>query len=719
MTNNDNLSYHSFEKDFLIILNREAPLKKKLIRGSHAPYMTKALKKAIMKRSELETKYLKNESIQNLNKYKKQRNFCSRLYKRERKKYYENLDLNVITDSKKFWKTVKPFLSEKSIGCLSNINLKTEDIIITDDAIISETFSTVFDNAVKSLQIENEPTCPDEFFDDENPIRGIIKKFERHQSIEKINDKLSVNFMFDFSTVSLEDIENELENLDSSKKGTFNNIPTNLLKKSSTICGPALQKIWNKELIGKGVFAENLKLAVVTLIHKKEDKSLAKNYRPVSVLPSVSKVFERLLQKQILEYINKYLSPFLCGYRKGFSAQTALISLIENWKCQLDEGGFGGAVLMDLSKAFDTINHELLLAKLHAYGFSENALQIINSYLSNRWQRVKINSTFSSWKELTKGVPQGSVIGPLLFNIYINDLFFTDDNISICNFADDTTFFSCNESLEEVIRQLECNSQLAISWFESNYMKLNTDKCHLIVAGNKFEQIWVKVGEDQIWEKKEVKLLGVTIDNELKFENHVNIICAKANKKLSALSRMSNYLTLNKKRTLFKAFFESQFKFCPLIWMFHNNRLNTKINKLHERALRIIYSNDSELTFDELLDKDNSFCIHHQNIKSLAIEMFKVVNNLSEGMIKDLFMTNDHSYSLRSKTKFIIPRVASVSNGQNSLRYLGVKIWNLVPTCIKQSETLQIFKTRIKCWKPVNCPCKICKTYISNVGYIN
>ena len=103
---------------------------------------------------------------------------------------------------------------------------------------------------------------------------------------------------------------------------------------------------------------------------------------------------------------------------------------------------------------------------------------------------------------ITKEVPQGSVLGPLLFNIYKNDLFFTDSNISICNFADDTTFFSCNESLEEVIRQLECNSQLAISWFESNYMKLNTDKCHLIVAGNKFEQIWVKVGEDQIWKKK-------------------------------------------------------------------------------------------------------------------------------------------------------------------------------------------------------------------------
>ena len=192
---------------------------------------------------------------------------------------------------------------------------------------------------------------------------------------------------------------------------------------------------------------------------------------------------------------------------------------------------------MDLSKAFDTINHQLLIAKLHAYGFSTDALELILSYLSNRWQRVKINATFSSWTELIQGVPQGSVLGPILFNIYINDLFFLLTEINVCNFADDTTPFVCDNDLETVLNKLEQNSALAISWFESNYTKLNTDKCHLLVSGSKYEHTWVQLGEDKIWENNTVKLLGVTIDNELKFDNHVLNICSKANQKLTALLR--------------------------------------------------------------------------------------------------------------------------------------------------------------------------------------
>ena len=140
---------------------------------------------------------------------------------------------------------------------------------------------------------------------------------------------------------------------------------------------------------------------------------------------------------------------------------------------------------MDLSKAFDTINHELLIAKLHAYGFSKSSLTLILSYLKDRWQRIKINTNFSSWTELIQGVPQGSILGPLLFNIYINDLFFVLTDVEICNFADDTTPFVCNQSIEEVLSKLEINAEIAISWFECNYMKMNSDKCHLILAGNK------------------------------------------------------------------------------------------------------------------------------------------------------------------------------------------------------------------------------------------
>ena len=180
---------------------------------------------------------------------------------------------------------------------------------------------------------------------------------------------------------------------------------------------------------------------------------------------------------------------------------------------------------MELSKAFDTINHDLLIAKLHAYGFSKESLTLIKSYLSNRWQRAKVNLSFSTGSELTLGVPQGSVLGPLLFSIDITEL--TD----VCNYANDTTFHACDSSLEDLIRRLEHDSILAIEWFESNYMKLNEDKCHFLLSGHKHEVMFAKIGHSKIWE--------IIIDRNLKFDEYILTQCKKAGRKIKALARVS------------------------------------------------------------------------------------------------------------------------------------------------------------------------------------
>ena len=404
------------------------------------------------------------------------------------------------------------------------------------------------------------------------------------------------------------------------------------------------------------------------------------------------------MDKQIVAYITPFLSSLLCGFRQGYSAQHTLVRLLEKLKISLDEGGKAGAVLMDLSKAFDCIRHDLLIAKLHAYGFSYEALTLINDYLTNRQQRVKVNGSFSSWKDVTRGVPQGSVLGPLLFNIYINDLLLFIQNSDICNYADDTTIYACDKNLENITHKLENDCNVALEWFANNFMKLNADKCHLLVIGQRCDDpVAVKIGNAEVVNSSEEKLLGVHIDSKLSFDHHVSKLCQNASNKLYALARISPYMDHNKLRILMRAFITSQFQYCPLVWMFHNRQLNQKINEIQERALRITYK-DTESTFRDLLQKDCAVAIHTKNLQILMTEMYKTRNDLNPSFMQEIFRENTTHYNLRNNNEFIQPRVRSVNNGSESVRFKGQQLWQTLPLTIRNSESLYQFKTKIKNW---------------------
>ena len=710
--------YEKFEDIFLEILETNAPHKKKVLRANHKPYVSKPLRKAIMKRSQLENKYYKNRTPENKEVYKKQKNYCSRLLKREKSEYYSKLDLKNITDNKKFWKTMKPLFSDK-LSNHGNTTLVKNKKIISEDGEVAQAFNDFFENAVKSLEMKENS---DVLMDTEglvDPVEIAIKKFEKHPSIQRIQEQINITEKFSFKLVSVKDIENEIRKLSPDKANTHKNIPIKVLKEAEKIVSHPLMDIWNKEMVGKRKFSIKLKLADIKPIHKKLESIYEKNYRPISILPVVSKIFERIMDKQMNPFVEKFLSPYISGYRKGHNAQYALTIMIEKWKQSVDNGGYAGGILTDLSKAFDTINHELLIAKMHAYGFDKPALSLISDYLSNRWQRTKINLEFSTWSELLRGMPQGSVLGPKFFNVYTNDLFYEFANTDICNLADDTTPYACDQNIENFFHRLEYDIQSALIWYEDNYMKTNEGKCHFLFTGITEEHLWAKVGGEQIWESNKEILLGLTIDKNMKFDQHLNKLCKKASGKVSALARMARFLTFEKKRVLMSAFIESQFSYCPLIWMFCSCKMNRKMNHIHERALRIAYS-DYSTSFEILLQKDRSVTIHHKNIQKVAVEMYKAKNNISPNPLKDLFKARKNPINTRMNSDFYRPKVNSVYKGDFSLRSYGPIVWNeMLPKIYKECNSLDSFKDNIKNWVPTNCPCKLCKTYKPQLGYVN
>ena len=233
-------------------------------------------------------------------------------------------------------------------------------------------------------------------------------------------------------------------------------LPISILKNSCDVFVNKLTDIFNS-CIKENQFPDSLKLAEITPIFKKSDDTNKENYRPISILSKLSKVFEKILHKQISEFMEEKFSKLLCGFRKKHNTQSALLNMIENWKKELDKGNYIGAIIMDLSKAFDTINHNLLLAKLGAYGFELSSIKLLRNYLSNRKQRTKINGNFSSWMDILCGVPQGSILGPLLFNIFINDIFNFVENTRLCNYADDNTLYSSHQNYDMVRETLKEN----------------------------------------------------------------------------------------------------------------------------------------------------------------------------------------------------------------------------------------------------------------------
>ena len=344
------------------------------------------------------------------------------------------------------------------------------------------------------------------------------------------------NSIFQFQCINQVDVVNIIDCFDSKKAKGYDMMPMKMLQKSAKYITPAVVKLINDSM-SKSVFPDSLKFAEVSSLFKKKDALIKPNYRPVSILVALSKIYEKAVGVQLTDYFNAIFSTLLSAFRKGYSCQSALLNMIEKFKSSLDKGEFVACISMDVSKAFDCLPHCLTICKLFAYGLSREACTLIASYLFQRKQRVKIGNIKSEWGEINKGVPQGSILGPLMFNIFLNDLFYFVKEGNMYNYADDNSISVSHKELTNLSRQLQTEAEVTVQWFFDNAMEANPTKFQgLLLKGNKqASEFSVSIRGQDIEFSKSITALGICIDENLTFDEHVNNICLKASRQISAL----------------------------------------------------------------------------------------------------------------------------------------------------------------------------------------
>ena len=493
------------------------------------------------------------------------------------------------------------------------------------------------------------------------------------------------------------------------KKATgVDNISAKILKSCVSSVSGTISNLINATY-ESSKFPSGLKGAKVVPLFKKIDPLNKENFRPVSLLPVISKIYERSMHEQLSDHLNASFHPFLAAFRKGFGCQSTLLRLLEDWRKALDNQQCVGAILMDLSKAYDCLPHRLLTAKLKAYGLLEGAVKLLDSYLEDRSQQIRLGTHTSSWEKLFKGVPQGSILGPLLFNTFINDIFYFIVKCILYNYADDNTLSFIHKDFTILKSVLEQESNNLISWFFNNFMKANPDKFQAICIGKRAHDNIesFQIGQTNIKCEENVTLYCINIDFMLKFDNHVAEICKKASKQLAVLKRLGSILTKQGKLVIYNSFMASNFSYCPLAWHFCSASSTNKLERIQESALRFI-SNDYTSSLSTLLTTTNTQPLHIRRLKQMACEVFKIVNNMSPGYINDLVKIKTTVYDFRDQKKADVPRVNSTRYGLRSFRSEAARVWNSLPNEVRLAESYPQFRRLIRAWEGPGFKCPVC-----------
>ena len=672
-----------FHKLYSSIVDDHAPLKSKKIRPTQPAFMNSRLRKNVNRKAQLRNRYNKHPTKRNWEQYRIQRNRTTMIRKQSIKNYL--VEKCSGKHDKSFYKTIRPLINTKAVSSYPTQLMEENEL-----ANIMNSYFTNIAVHIGEPVNENDLTLSDEEY-----ITKCIDKYQEHESVCKIREKCTDMAQFSFRKVEMKDIEKLFRNIDTSKATGFDLIPSKILKLSANnIVYPVTCLI--NEMFCTSDFPDMLKCAEIGPVHKKDSLLDKVNYRPLSVLTSLSKLFEKAINHQLQLAGNYIFCESLSAYRQNHSTQHVMIQLIENVKKHLDMKQASGSVLMDLSKAFDCLNHDLTIAKLYAYNFNRDALKLITSYLRNRKQRVKIGNTRSEWQIIKKGVPQGSVVGPTIFNYFINDLFMFEDDFKIANYADDNSIYATAPSRILLLDKLSKATCIAIKWFTSNSLQANPQKFQFIVFGKKVRDEKLMISENVHIEcSKIVKLLGVSLDQELNFNAHVKIVCRKAAWQLTALGRISKYLSQEARMTIFRTFIASNLEYCKSIWHFCSKADTRKIEKIQERGLRIVFQ-DTSSGYEYLLDKSGLKTQEESRLQSILIEVYKALNGLSPLYVSNLFKEKHSNYDLVRKNQLTLVHHRTKAYGLQTFSHQGARMWNALPNSFKDIEQITVFKNSIK-----------------------
>lgn len=672
---NVNNKYNLFSDIFMSMYNKNFPITKINIRQKDlkSPWMSKGLKKSSKRKQKLYIKYLKKKSAKAELEYKTYKNMFEKMKQKAKKLYYRNL-LNLHkNDSKKIWNTMKEITgkSKSNLNSLPNALLTDRGSLNTNIEIANE-LNTYFTSVGPKLA-QNIPMTKKDY-----------KEYLTPSEFQITNEDLSLEEL-EIAFKSLK--RNKATGVDDMNGNIIIDVFEEIKLPIFSICKSSLQA---------GVFPDALKNAKVTPIFKAGDSSLSSNYRPISVLPVFSKILERIMYKRVYSFLKRQNLLFSkqFGFQENSSTEHAILTFVENVIRSFEKGEFTLGVFIDLSKAFDTVNHSILLTKLSYYGIQGTCKKWFASYLQNRKQCISLgNGLFTKNCNLICGVPQGSILGPLLFLIYVNDLFKASKVLSLIMFADDSNLFHSDKNINDLFKTMNIELNHISEWFKANKLSLNKNKTKFLLFHSSHRRKLIpidlpplEIDKATITRCSNTKFLGVLVDENLNWKPHIDSIRKKISKSIGILYKTRFLLNKSLLKILYFSFVHSHLSYGNIAWA---STFKSKLYQLYrhqKHAIRVINFKDRFSHTQPLFKEMQVPTLFEINLSQTLCLMFKCKNRTAPSYFHHLFQCKaTNKYITRSQGSLSKPSILR-GYGKFTMSYRGPELWNQI--IFQQKELL-------------------------------